>query len=464
MERSQYIDAILPTLGAIVGFALAFILISRLMREKRRPSNTIAWLLIIVLVPYVGVPLYLLLGGRKIGKLAKNKRSLNLSPDQDAEGIIADSPYGVVTAGNRARFLPTGIAAFKTLEEEIQNATERIDITTFILKHDAIGRRIVKELSRKASQGVQVRLLLDALGSFGKKTLYMLELEKAGGRIERFMPMFPIASWGRANLRNHRKIAIFDDQRAIIGGRNIGRDYMGPVPAAKRWKDFGALIEGPAVTQLAEIFEADWAFACSKKQYAKREIPYAKKVDTDRPSSIEIMASGPDTHGDPLYEKVLSVIHEAAREIVIATPYFLPDEVLLRSLMVKARTGKKVTIIVPKRSNHPITDLARNHYLRELIDAGAEILLYRPVMMHGKVLLVDRKIAMTGSANIDLRSLFVNYEVGAFFYSEHDIEEIDSWLEGIAKDCDPMEEVYPKPPHLAREIAEDICRLLTPLL
>ncbi len=463
MDYRAYIDAILPHLGTLIGFGLAFVLIARLMREKRRPSNTFAWLLVIVLAPYIGVPLFLLFGGRKIARLTRNKESLSLISDTTAKGTISVSPFGLITRGNRSSFLHTGIDAFKTLIREIQEAKESIDIATFILSHDAIGRRIVKELSKKSREGVEVRLLLDAVGSFGKKTLYMLELEKAGGRIERFMPVLPIWSWGRANLRNHRKIACFDRKRAIIGGRNIGRDYMGPTVSNKRWKDFGVLIEGPAVMQLSAIFEADWKFACSKNYNAREmlNIDPLENVDT---GEIEIMASGPDTKGDPLYEKILSAIHEADEELTLVTPYYLPDEVLQRSLIVKARTGKRVKLIVPRKSNHPVTDLARQHYLRELHEAGVEVLLFDDGMMHGKGLLADGKVAMTGSVNIDLRSLFVNYEVAAFFYSPSDVSEVVSWIRMLEEKSIGFQESYDRKSSLAREIAEDLSRLLTPLL
>jgi len=291
-----YLGAVLPHLGTVLGFALAFVLVARLMRQKRRPSNTVAWLLMILLIPYIGVPLYIMFGGRKLTRKIKAKGPLNLlSIDTDA--TTPSSPYGLIADGNRTEFLHTGVQAFEVLIQEIRSAETSIDVATFILSRDVIGRRIVHELSEKARQGVKVRLLLDAVGSFGKKAIFMLELEKAGGQIERFMPVLPFTSFWRANLRNHRKICVFDNQRAIIGGRNIGRDYMGPVDSNKRWKDFGLLIDGPAVMPLAAIFEADWTFACSKKEYVAKPIPPTPIANCESPTRIEIMASGPDTPG-----------------------------------------------------------------------------------------------------------------------------------------------------------------------
>ena len=276
------------------------------------------------------------------------------------------------------------------------------------------------------------------------------------------MPVLPFASLGKANLRNHRKIAIFDNKRAIIGGRNIGSEYMGPAPSSKRWKDLSLLIEGPAVMQLSATFEADWAFACREKNCQPREIKPVEEYRGPELSTIEIMASGPDTLGDPLYEKILSIIQEADTSVAIVTPYYIPDEVIQRSLIVKARTGKSVKLLIPKKSNHPVTDLARASFLRELSEAGVEVLLYTSGMLHGKAILVDNTIAMTGSANIDLRSLFVNYELGAFFYDNGDIQAISNWIQELSTDAEPFHESEKR--SFLRSTAEDLSRLVTPLL
>lgn len=393
------IDTILPHLGAILGLALGVVLIARLTREKRRPSNTFAWMLLIILVPYVGVPLFLLIGGRKIKRLSRDKKSLRLHQLAQDDEHTAVSPFGLIATANETQFLPNAVEAFDIFIKSIQKAQHSIDITTFIISHDSVGRRVIKELSKKARQGVKVRLLVDAIGSWGKKTFYMLELEKAGGRIERFMPVFPFTFPGATNLRNHRKIAIFDKSSAIMGGRNIGREYMGPNPSTDRWTDFGVKFGGPAVSALNTIFEEDWAFASRKRGYKATPQPRVPPAEGGN-SVIEIMASGPDTPGDPFYEKVLTSIQEAKESITIVTPYFIPDDVLLRSLILKVRTGKSVSIIVPERSNHRITDLARRHFLRELKEAGATILAYHGKMLHGKAMLIDDKILLDDSRGV----------------------------------------------------------------
>jgi cardiolipin synthase A/B len=176
-----------------------------------------------------------------------------------------------------------------------------------------------------------------------------------------------------------------------------------------------------------------------------------------------VVASGPDVAGDPLYEGILSYIQEAKRRIWIITPYFIPDEVIFRSLLVKARTGREVKLVVPARSNHPIADHARRYYLRELQAAGVQVLLYRPGMMHSKAMIIDDRIGLMGSANFDLRSLFVNFEIGVFVYSTAEVKAMRAWAEDLIANTRPLN---PKPSRsrLLGNVAEDLSRLFAPLL
>jgi cardiolipin synthase len=278
------------------------------------------------------------------------------------------------------------------------------------------------------------------------------------------MPVVPLSTRHTANLRNHRKIAVFDQHTAIIGGHNLARDYMGPVSYRKRFRDFGAVISGPGAALLNEVFLADWAFASGQStDLLHREI-IPEAIRAEGVSAMQIVASGPDVKGDPLYEGILSMIQEARTNILIVTPYFIPDEVLWRSLMVKARAGTEVTLILPARSNHPITDFARRHYTRELRKAGARVLLYGPGMLHAKAVMVDHRLGLIGSANFDLRSLFVNFEIGVFLYTENDILALRAWANELLDHCRE-----PKPERKRRSrflsgLAEDLSRLLAPLL
>jgi cardiolipin synthase A/B len=474
--RHVLASGLLPNLFSIAGFLLAVFLVARLMSEKRAPANTLAWLLIIVLVPYVGVPLYLLFGGRKLQRVSRRKSNVlpTLPGSLDVPKATSAGPVphtvsaagaGAPVAGNRVTLLTTGEEEFEALERHIRAARDNIHITTFILSRDEVGRRIVSLLAEKAAQGVKVRLLLDALGCPFSSLLFVNPLRRAGGKVGRFMPVLPFVSPRSANLRNHRKIAIFDHRTAIVGGRNLAREYMGPAPFRKRWRDLGGIIEGPAAALLNEVFIADWCFATKDRpDVLHDEIP-PEVAQPRGTAELQVVASGPDVAGDPLYEGIVAMIQDAQEDIWIVTPYFIPDDVLLRSLIVKARAGCRVTLVVPAHSNHPIADFARRTYTRELRRAGARILVYSHAMLHAKAVIVDGRTALLGSPNFDLRSMFVNFEIGVLVYSAPEIATIKAWLDGlVAHSHEPRPEPVSARRRLLGNVAEDISRLIAPLL
>jgi len=468
-------QSLLSDLLTIGGFVLALLLVARLMSQKKAPGNTFAWLLIIILLPYVGVPLYLMFGGRKLQRLAARKSPLTpkLPGPPGTAPAFATSPVahaimssgaGAPVAGNRLTLLATGEETFAELERQIRAARHTIHISTFILGRDDTGQRVVQLLAERARGGVKVRLLLDAVGCMFIRHSFHAALREAGGEVFKFMRVLPFTSRGSANLRNHRKIAVFDHATAIIGGPNLADEYMGPRPNPKRWRDLGALIEGPAATLLNEVFIADWCFASRQSPEKIRPDATADPAADCGQAELQVVASGPDVPGDPLYEGIISMIQEAEMSIWIVTPYFIPDDVLLRSLIVKARAGREVTLMVPEHSNHPVTDFARRHYIRELCQAGGKVLLFRPGMMHSKAVIVDDHIGLLGSANFDLRSLFVNFEIGVVVHTKADVLSMKAWAQAQAESCREFVNRAKRPHRLWTGLLEDFSRLLAPLL
>ncbi len=475
MTTDVVTSSIWSHLLTVGGFLLAVFALARLMSEKRQPGNTMAWVLGIVLIPYLGVPLFLLFAGRKIRKLAarKTRVSPQLTGAPPAHASTLESPVARVTTtngahapvgGNQLQYLTDGEDAFEVLTRSIREAKHSIHITTFILGREEVGRAIISLLAERARAGVKVRLLVDGLGSFLAGRSFANPLRRAGGEVVKFMPVAPLNTRASANLRNHRKIAIFDHCQAIIGGRNLAREYLGPTPLPERFTDFGVLIKGPAVGLINEVFIADWSFATScdvdalRAEYAPRCPAPEGKAD------LQVIAGGPDVEGDPLYDGIVSMIQEAEESVWIITPYFIPDEVLQRSLLLKARAGKDVTLIIPARSNHKITDYARRQFLRELHEAGAKIHLYRPKMLHAKAVIVDQQMALFGSANFDLRSLFVNFEIGIAVYSEPEALRMRAWAEGLITKSAPYTIPTKRRLRFMSSLAEDLGRLLAPLL
>jgi cardiolipin synthase len=460
-------------LGTILGFVLALLVIGRLMLEKRNPSNVFAWGLLMLFVPWLGVPLYFLFGGRKSRRLAQAKMRVNAYAAQLAAGVnleglpTGDEPPRLAPrrkfAYNAFHLLGDGVAAYAALRSEIARARRSIYLQTFILGRDEDARRIVEDLAARAREGLEVKLLIDALGSLGSGGRFVQPVRAAGGRVARFMPVLPLQTKMSANLRNHRKYAIFDQERAMVGGQNVDKRFIAARDGPGLFLDFSAVIEGPVVAAFNRSFVSDWCFASGDSPQEFREL-LAHIPESRGPNEVEVMTSGPDVHGDPLWERLLALVQQCQEELTIVTPYFIPDEVLFQSLLVQAHLDKRIRLIVPEKSNHVMTDFARHHYLRQLHEAGVEVLFYRPRMNHGKLVLVDGRVAMMGSANMDMRSLFVNFEIGVFLYSPEPVRELTRWMERLLPDCVSYTEAGYAESGANRRVMEDFAHLLGPLL
>ncbi len=436
LTHYEQIALVLGHLMTVLGVGMALVLFRRVRLEGRTPGGTLAWVLGMIFIPYIAIPLYLMMGGRKFRRMADRKDSLVLSnenSDLDTEHLSELAKSMVqgtqssppVSLGNRVGMLADGLDDYRKLMELIEGAKESIHITTFILSKDDVGRRIIEALARKAAQGVKVRLLLDALGSFRSGGSFVDPLREAGGKVGKFMPMLPFHRRWSANLRNHRKMYIFDERLAIIGGRNLGEEYMGPKEDARRWSDFAVTVEGPAVFTLNEVFAADWSFATDEPRDEILSRKSASEFSAGGDVTVQTVASGPDVPSDMFYEVLVSAIFQAKKRVWVVTPYFVPDETLLRILMILAHLGRDVRLIVPYTSNQVLVDLARRYALRELANAGGKVLMYGPKMLHTKLLLIDDEIASVGSANMDMRSLYLNYEIALFMYDAKVAREIE---------------------------------------
>ncbi len=454
---------VLTHVGLVAGFLLAVLVVAHLLREQRSPSGTMAWLLVIVLLPHIGVPLYLILGGRKMRRIAASKQDLTLASN-GGQSTTASSrierllaPYNIpgATDGNRLTLYHSGEEAYARLVDLIETARTSLHIMTFILRLDEVGRDILARLTRRAREGVEVRLLLDGVGSLHTRGRPVAEFVKAGGRIEFFMPVLHRPFRGRTNLRNHRKIAIGDGRRVIAGGANIAHEYIGPRPAPGRWRDLTFLLEGPAVRHYADIFRADWLFAGGDEFP-----PHEGHLPVVGEATVQVVPSGPDVEGDTIYAVALSAAFAARQRVWVVTPYFVPDPPLAQAFILAAHRGVDVRIIIPRKSNHRLADLASRTYLRDIQAAGGRVYCYMPGMMHGKAMLMDDEVAMIGSANMDSRSLFLNYEAALFVYSKPDIRAIERWIdETLAHTRVGMRKVG-----AARELIEGVARLAAPLL
>jgi cardiolipin synthase len=260
-----------------------------------------------------------------------------------------------------------------------------------------------------------------------------LPLLEAGGRAAFFMPMIHWPFRGRANLRNHRKMIICDNQTAIIGGMNIASEYMGPKESVVRWQDLSLLVQGPVIDHITDIFKSDWKFA------SKATLGYhstTRQTQKQEPNGVtQLVASGPDVRNDSFRNAILTAIFRANRRIWVVTPYFVPDDLVLEALCIAVRRGIDVSIITPKKSNHRLADLVREGYLTRVQEVGAGIWFYEPRMLHAKAILVDDTVAIIGSANMDMRSLLLNYEIALCLFDSDAIRELETWIQELMADC-----------------------------
>ena len=435
-------------LSSLVIGLLALGFAGSVLRERRPTGSAFAWLLAIFLVPYLGIPLYLVFGGRKYRRRAKSKSALTRP-----EGAEGDEVRAWTASADRVEWLDEGTLAYDTFLREIVGAKRFIRIVTFVVGDDATGRSLLEALVKRAEEGVEVRLLLDDLLRFHAPRHLIAKLLAKGGRVERFMPLFHVPFRGRANLRNHRKIAVFDGERAIVGGMNLADEYMGPAPSDARWRDLSILVSGQVVAKLDHVFRADWKFACGEKLSA-----LGPSGDLG-PIPVSVVPSGPDAATDPIYDAILTAVFRAEHRVWVATPYFVPDEPLLRALGIAARRGVDVRLVVPAHSNHALADLAAAPYLRDLALAGVAGWRHEK-MVHAKAMVTDGTLAVVGSANFDMRSLFLDYEIALFLSGPGEIARLAAWFEETLAHAAPG----PPPAGPVRAQLESVVCLLSPLI
>jgi cardiolipin synthase len=289
---------------------------------------------------------------------------------------------------------------------------------------------VVEHLLQKARRGVHVRLLLDGMGSLMERHPNLKPLVDAGGQVALFVSPLRSSLKGRSNLRDHRKLLVTDAVLATAhlwcGGRNMATAYFEGVPGESPWRDLSFDLSGPLVRQAGALFERDWAFANG------RPLPLPAQLNLSAlPFSLDgaqVVASGPDQADDTVYSLLVTAAYRARQRIALATPYFVPESALLMALCLAARRGVSVDLLLPVRSNHRLSDLARSRALRSLAGAGGRVWL-APGMMHAKLAVIDQSLALAGSANLDSRSLFLNYELMLAFHKTTDVRRFADWFD-----------------------------------
>jgi cardiolipin synthase len=479
----NYILAIVTTMG---GYLLAFILIPRLLLDRRGPEATLSWILIIAFLPYLGAFLYYAFGRTRIRRRARRRQryhfvfrnSLDRLPEpavykaepaavplvKEAREIaklaakLTDTP---LVPGNGLEVFISGPTAYNRMEQAIVSARHHVHLMSYIMRTDQTGHYFRDLLAQKAREGVQVRLLLDGFGAYPINGAFIRPLVEAGGHFAMFAPIFSRLSHWRPHLRNHRKILVVDGHIGFTGGLNIGDEYQGRKRRHAPWRDTHLSIQGPAVRYLQEIFSEDWFYA-TEEDLAEPE--YFPVQPPQGPDLVQVIGSGPDYDAETIHRVFFTAINEARNRIHITTPYFIPDPAMLLALKSAAWRGLDVRLLLPGQSDLKLVQLAGRSYYRELLEAGVRIYEHRPGILHAKTMVVDGVWSTVGSANMDTRSFKLNFEVNIMVWGEAFATRMEEIYRQDISDSQRVSladlDAKPRWAHLA----EGVSRVLSPVL
>ena len=447
------------------------------------PSRSLGWILVVIFIPFAGTITYLLFGiNRREFKIftlkrvlqrrlydkkylkhnsSENKVLFNYSKKIKLALLLENSSKFQAIEGNKITILNNGADAYKNIFEKLESAKNFIHIQFYILEDGAILEQIYEIFKRKIQEGVEIRMIYDALGSFWLKTKIIKKFKALGVEVFPVMPIKFGTILFTINFRNHRKIIIIDGEIGFTGGVNISDKYVSSQSELGIWDDEHICIEGPAVGSLHKIFIKDYYFASSNESLLDEK--YHPKIQKKGDSIVQIVASEPDSDHSTILYQYLSLINIADTCIYIANPYFMPSKPLLEGIKMAALGGIKIKLLIPEKSDSILAKYSMQSYFNELLQVGIEI--YRSSnFLHSKIIITDNEIVSVGSGNFDYRSFEQNFETNALVYDEKVAQKIS---ENFLKDCEKSN-LLTLEAHDSRsfynKILEGLARLFTPLL
>lgn len=457
--------------------------------ERRSPKSVWAWLLVMVFLPGIGFIFYLFLGQdmhkrkmfrikeledklseaihiqeRQAKSMELEKMDKNLQGFSDLIYYNLQSSGAVLTDDNDVDVFIDGNDKFEALLEDLEQAKSFIHMEYYIIKNDELFQRIAEVLERKAAQGVEVRVLFDAMGSRTVRHSYWKQLRKKGIQTAEFFPAILGRFQLRINYRNHRKIVVIDNKVAYVGGFNVGKEYIDRDPKFGHWRDTHLRIHGTAVMSLQLRFILDWNYAASEDLLAEKKLFEGLELGNRDKVEMQIVSSGPDNTLEQIRDNYLRLFAKAKEHIYIQTPYFIPDDTLLDTLLLAIRSGVEVNLMIPCMQDHPFIYWATYSYVGELVRAGANCYTYDKGFLHAKGVCVDGKAFCYGTANMDIRSFALNFEVNAVVYDKALSEKMEAIFREDLKDCTHITKELYESRSLPIRIKEQFCRLLSPLL
>jgi cardiolipin synthase A/B len=406
--------------------------ISVLLLENRNPVRSLSWVIVLVLLPIIGIILYLLIGQnyrkqkiiskksiRHSTKLSKTELHSEVFPEfitksqhLNLVNLLNKSSDAPAYAFNKIEVLADGEATFKAMFEAIKNAKEHIHIEFFIFDDDKISNQLRELLITKAKSGVRVRMIYDYLGSFDLSKRYLQTLKDAGAYVRPFLPLRLRLRRSKINFRNHRKLLIVDGKLGFTGGLNFADRYIFGNTLGI-WRDTFVRFEGAVVHGMQSLFLTDWYFVERKLITDLKYYPKPKKFGENL---VQIVSSGPDSDWESIMQGIASAFMSAGKYIYIHTPYFVPNDVILNAVSMAALSNVDVRLMIPTASDSKISDACTFSYLGEVLEAGVKVYQYKEGFLHSKAIVIDDFISVIGSANLDERSFNQNFEANAFIY------------------------------------------------
>ena len=468
----------------IIVYFAGWAAIPHLLLLKKRPQATLAWLWAILFIPYLGALAYFAIGTdrltrkrlkRRIQFAVRSLRQPPFTTDEGTAELMKHLPAAhrdffrllsaihrlPISSADSIRIFGDGTSFYPALEERIARARHHVHLEFYILEHDERGGKLMRALTAAVERGVEVRLLIDEIGSREMDENVLNDFLAAGGRFSWFQSLDARRVRFFFNLRNHRKLQIIDGEIAFVGGMNVGRDYEGLNPNLGRWRDAQVEVTGPITTELQMVFADDWYFATDEQLTDPVYYP-THHGPTQYP--VSMVMGGPDSRREPISKSFVSLLNVSMRRVWIATGYFVPDDTLLNALELAAARGVDVRLLISEKTDHPHLVTVGRSYYDQLLSMGVRIFEYSAGVNHAKIALVDDHWGMIGSANLDYRSMRLNFELNLLFYSAEQAAKLAQILEEDFAQCQEIDLQVFRQRKMRTKFLEAALRPLSPLL
>ncbi len=481
------------TLAVILEFFAVIVHIgvigSVLLSRRRDPSATLAWILFVVLAPVIGVIAYLTIGRTRMRRTVRRsgraeERVRRILSRHDVHNRLLEPGDGTMdprtasqialgnamastpaSQGNAARVLNGAAATYREIIRALEGATDHIHVEFYIIQPDMVGTSLRDRLARRAAAGIEVRVLCDAVGSMGLPLDFWAPLQNAGGTVSYFSPVLRfftrLRRRDRVDFRNHRKIVVADGRVGFTGGINVGKEYLGLDPNIGEWRDTHIRIEGPAALSLQQAFLQDWLLTTGEALDGERYFPNCGEQGE---CVVQVIDSGPDQRWAAMELYYAQAIALARERVWITNPYFIPSRPIAAALTVAALKGMDVRLLLPAKSDNMLVRQASRSYYEELLAAGVRVFEYERGFVHAKTMVVDRWVATVGSANMDMRSFNLNFELNAFIFGEAVCRDIaDRFRDDLRRSTEVTYE-RERNTRLPKRLVRSVARLLSPLM